>query len=181
VVWVWGTVALVIASGGSAEVLAVAVDVDRFEAVERSDLEVVQVAAGSELDSIAASQLDNIVGRVAAVDLVPGSLLVPDQLLAPGERVVASTEALVGARLKATELPPNGVRPGAAVQVVLRPAPTAAGGGGVTEFAGWLMSVGEPDAATSERSVSLVVPRTAAPVVTAAAADGRVSVVVLEG
>lgn len=181
VLWVWGTVAVVIASGDKAEAVAVAADVGRFEVVERSDLQVVRVAADPDLEVMPASRLEQIVGRVAAVDLVAGSLLAPDQLLAQGERVVTSTEALVGARLKPTELPPDGVRAGAPVQVVLRPAPAAGSGGSVSEFSGWLMSVGQPDATTGERSVSLVVPRPVAPDVTAAAADGRVSVVVLEG
>jgi hypothetical protein len=184
--WVWGTVAVVVTAGNRTDVIALAADVGRFEVIERADLTVARVGAGAEVDVVPAGEVNDLVGRVAAVDLVAGSLLAPAQVLGEGERTVSATEALVGARLKPAEFPPDGARPGATVQVVVRPAPGAAGAvgssrSGVTEFAAWLLSVDDPDEATGERSVSLVVPRQAAGDVTAAAADGRVSVVVLEG
>jgi hypothetical protein len=187
--WVWGTVAVVVIAGNRGDVVAMAADVGRFEVIDRGDLTVVQVGAGSGLDVVAGGEVEELVGRVAAVDLVGGSLLAPAQVLEEGEPIVSATEALVGARLKPAEVPSDGVRAGAAVQVVVRPAPGAAGtaatsgagGGGVAEFEAWLLSIGDPDEATGERSVSLVVPRQVAGNVTAAAADGRVSVVVLEG
>jgi hypothetical protein len=183
-VWIWGTVAAVMSAGERTDVLAVASDVDRYEEIERSDLRVVRIGVDEEADTVAASRLDDLVGRVAAVDLVAGSVLAPGQLVDEGERVVGAGEALVGAQLKPGEFPPEGARAGSAVLVVVRPTPGAGGGGsagGPTEVEGWLLSVGDADEATGQRSVSLVVPRSAAPAVTAAAADGRVSLVVLDG
>jgi hypothetical protein len=182
VVWIWGTVAAVMSAGERTDVLAVSSDVGRYEEIERSDLKVVRIGVDDDADTVAASQLDDLVGRVVAVDLVTGSLLAPGQLVDEGERVVGAGEALVGAQLKPGEFPPEGARAGSAVLVVVRPAPGAGGGaGGPTEVEGWLLSVGDSDEATGQRSVSLVVPRSAAPAVTAAAADGRVSLVVLDG
>jgi hypothetical protein len=181
VVWVWGTVAAVTSAGHRADVVAIASDVGRYEPIERSDLEIVQVGTSEKTSTVASSDLEDLVGRVPAVDLVAGSLLAPGQLVDEGERVVGSREALVGAQLKPGEFPPEGARPGASVLVVVRPAP---GVGDDTdapeEVEGWLLSVGDPDEVTDQRSISLVVPRSAAPEVTAAAADSRVSLVVLE-
>lgn len=181
-VWIWGTVAAVMSAGERTDVLAVSSEVGRYEPLERSDLEVVRIGVDDDAQAVKASQLDELVGRVAAVDLVAGSLLAPGQLVDEGERVVGPGEALVGAQLKPGEFPPEGAKAGSAVLVVVRPSPTAGqAAGSSTEVEGWLLSVGEPDEATDQRSVSLVVPRSAAPAVTAGAADARVSLVVLEG
>lgn len=181
VVWIWGTAAVVLSAGDRSEVLAVAHEVGRFEPIEQGDLKVVRVGADSGVRTVSAGQLDDLVGQAAAVDLVPGALLSPDQLVEEGERVVGDSDALVGARLKPEEFPPGEVRSGSDVLIVVRPAPIAGSEEqGVREVEGWLLSVGEAEEATGARSVSLVVPRSAAPDVTAAAAEGRVSVVVLE-
>jgi hypothetical protein len=179
-------VAVVRSAGERTDVLAVASDVARHERIERSDLSVVRVGSDPGLEMIPSGQLDEMVGRVAAVDLVPGSLLAPDQVVQEGQRVVGAGEALVGARLKAGELPPDGVRAGSDVMVVVRPtSPAMTRGGdasaGTVEVQGWLLSLGEADQATGAQSLSLVVPRSAAAGVAAAAADGQVSLVVLEG
>jgi hypothetical protein len=186
-VWVWGTVAAVRSAGDLSEVVVLARDVERYEQIERSDLRVVRAGIDPGLvETLPASRLEDVVGRVAAVDLVGGSLLAPGQLVGSDQRVVGSGEALVGARLKAGELPADGVMAGSAVVVVVRPSATtvAASGDadtGTVEVQGWLMSVNDADRATGERSLSLVVPRSQAAMVTAAAADGRVSLVVVEG
>jgi hypothetical protein len=180
VVWVWGTAAALMSAGDRSDVLVVAGDVGRFEPIERPDLRVARVGADGGADTLAASELDEVVGRRAATDLVEGSVLAPSQVLGRGERLLGEGEALVGARLKPGELPSDGVGAGAEVFVVVRP---AGGGedGEVGQARGWVWAVGEPDASTGERSVSLVVPASGAGGVSAAAADGRVSLVVLEG
>lgn len=182
VVWIWGTVTAVSSAGDRSEVIAVAADIGRYEQIDRGDLEVVRVGGDERLATFPASQLDEVVGRVAAVDLAPGSLLVASQLVASGERVVGQGEALVGARLRPGELPADGVTPGADVVVVVRDASPAAAttGPSTIEVQGWLLSIEDADRATGDRSLSLVVPRSQAAAVTAAAADGRVSLAVVE-
>jgi hypothetical protein len=180
--WIWGTVAVVMSAGERTPVLAVAHGVGRFEPIERSDLEVVRVGVPRGVETVPAGLLDDLSGQTAAVDLVAGALLTPGQIVVDGERVVTDAEVVVGARLKPEELPPEGVREGSAVLIVVRSSPTiSAGGGEVSEVDGWLMSVGEADQVTGERSLSLVVPRSTASAVTAGAAEGRVSVVVVVG
>ncbi len=46
---------------------------------------------------------------------------------------------------------------------------------------GWILEVGEPDPNTDARAVELVVPESESAAVTAAAAEDRLSLVVLEG
>ena len=180
VFWVWGTLAVVVTAGDHDEVVAVAAGVDRFELIEQSDLKIVQVGTVGDVDTVPAGDLDDLVGRVAAVDLVSGSLLAPDELVPEGDRVVGAGEAVVGARLRPGEFPPEGVHVGSGILVVVRPAQVAAGGAsGVSEVGGWLLSVGDADETTGETSFSVVVPRSDAPTVTAAAADGRVSLVMV--
>src|SRR5262249_25166864 len=158
--------------GERVDVLAVAADVGRYERIDRSDLKIVQVESGPEIDTVPAEQVDDVVGRIAAVDLVHGSLLTPDQLIRRGERVVGPGEAVVGAGVKPGELPPDGMRPGSDVLAVLRPAPGVGDVGGgqdqadVVEVQGWLLSLGNADRATGDRSLSLVVPRSQAAGVT---------------
>jgi hypothetical protein len=178
VVWVWGTVAAVIAAGDRADVVAVAADVGRFETIDRSDLMVVRVGADRDVGLVPAGDLDEVVGRAAAVDLVAGSLLSPNELVAADERVVGTGEVRVGARLGPGAFPAEDVPAGAGVLVVVRPSDVVGGVAAVTDVEGWLLSVSDADESTGERSVSLVVPRAAGSAVSAAAADGRVSVVV---
>ncbi|MGH9185680.1 MAG: SAF domain-containing protein, partial [Acidimicrobiales bacterium] len=59
-------------AGSRSDVLVIADDVARFEPIERSDLRVVRVSADPAVDSVAAAELDDIVGRTAAVDLQAG-------------------------------------------------------------------------------------------------------------
>jgi SAF domain len=152
----------------------------RFEELTRDDLRVVQVAADPGVDTIAAGDLDALVGRVAATDLSEGVLLSDDQLVGRDERLVGGDEAVVGARLGPGAAPRRGLAGGAAVLVVVRPAQTDADAEAV-EVEGWLAEIGEPDATTGEREASLVVPAGSAAEVASAAADQRIAVVALEG
>lgn len=87
--WVWGGVSVVVASavavgvlvgtvGDRRGVLAVTRDVPVGEVIGPRDLREVQVA--SEEGVVPAGQTESVVGKVAAVPLVAGSLLAPEQV-----------------------------------------------------------------------------------------------------
>jgi hypothetical protein len=176
----WTAASLYASAGERVEVMVAAGDVARFEELGPDDLKVVRVAADPGVDTIPGSELDELVGRVAATDLSDGMLLSEDHLVAPGERLVAADEAVVGARLRPGAAPRTAMAGGTRVLVVIRPAPSDMGGD-PTEVAGWLADIGDPDATTGERDASLVVPAHSAAEVAAAAADDRIAVVAVEG
>ena len=173
--WLAGVV--FVSVGHRQEVLAVANSVERFEEVQADDLRVVRVAADPDVGVVPASRLDDMVGRVAGTDLIPGSLLAEEQLLDPDERVVGTNEAVVGTVLEAGESPTN-LAAGVNVEVVVR-APAGSGAGPQT-LSGWVFDVDDTETAgIDSQRVSLVVPAASVAIVSAAAAENRVSVAVL--
>lgn len=181
VVGAWGFAALYVSADERAEVVVAAADVGRLEVIERGDLRVARVSVEPGIDTIPASQLDELEGRVASTDLLSGALLSPGHLVDEDTPVVTPDEALVGARFRRGEVPTTGARPGAEALVVIRPAEGLAGTSPIRQVEGWLLDVGDVDLNSGEQAATVVVPRNVAAEVTAAAADGRLSVVVLGG
>lgn len=172
------TASLFASAGDRVEVLAVANGVAENEAVEAGDLTRVRVGSDGAVATIPASELDAVVGRVAAVDLVPGALLAPSQLRGAGERVVAGDEAIVGLLLSAADAPLSRLASGSPVQVVVRPA--AGGGGEVSVIDGWLLDTSAEPLQNGDRPVTVVVPAEQVEVISPAAAEDRVTVAVGE-
>ena len=176
----WVFASLYVSAGERVEVLAVAQDVDRFQLIERDDLRTVRVAADPGVDTIAASDADELVGRAAATELHQGALLAPSQIVPADARLVEPGESIVGAELAPGDAPPGALAGGIDVLVVLRPSTTTPDAEIVQVF-GWLYSFGEPDENTGRRQVAVVVPDDRAADVASAASDERVALVTLEG
>lgn len=173
----WIFAALYLSAGERSDVLVVANDVGRLEVIDRSDLRVVRLSDDSDVASVPASRLDEIVGRVAGVDLVAGSLLADGQVLPADRKLLSVDEVVVGVLLGPGDAPQQILRRGTPVLVVVRP---AAGTTGVPEeIEGWVYDASGESLNTRDRPVEVAVPRDKAGLVSAAAADGRVSVVVL--
>ncbi|MHB1927988.1 MAG: SAF domain-containing protein [Acidimicrobiales bacterium] len=102
------------ASGGE-EVLAVAVPVPAGQAISASDLRAVRVSPTAGLQPVAAAAETTMVGRPAAVALVPGTLLTAGDV-GTASAAEAGT-AVVAMALKAGDYPPS-LGPGAQVEVV---------------------------------------------------------------
>jgi hypothetical protein len=95
-------------------------------AITAADLGTTTVAAGPGIQVIPGSQLQQVVGEIAATSLRPGTLLAASELTtlqppAPGQM-------LVPVPIKPSELPASGLFPGD--QVLLVATPGAAGGNG---------------------------------------------------
>ena len=130
--------------------------------------------------TIPATQRSGVLGRPAAVRLVPGSLLSPDEI---GDgAALPQGMALVGAILKPGQFP-LGLAPGDTVALVSAPA----SGAGVVVTAD---SVAEPPTATvvavdratdatGNTAVSLPLPTNAASLIAGAGAAGRLNLVVV--
>lgn len=102
-------------AGDRKPVLAVRHDIAPGQRLVQDDLVVVRVAADSDLALIPSSARDDVVGQVALVELLGGSLIAPDAIddeggLDPGTGVI-------GIPVKAEELP-QGLRTGDTVRVL---------------------------------------------------------------
>lgn len=175
-----GAAALVGQAGDRVEVLAVARPVPVGQLIAAEDLAVARVAADPALHPVPVSQRSQIVGRAAAVELRPGTLLTSEEITdAP---VPATGEQLVGVAVRPGQLPARGVRPGD--EVLLVPVPgdqsraddaTAAAGDPIPAR---VVQTGSPDV-DGVSTMDVVVSTAVGPRVAALASTGRVAVVLL--
>jgi hypothetical protein len=172
------TASLFASAGDRVEVVALAEDVAENEVVETGDLRRVRIGTDGDVDTIPASQLDEVAGRVAATDLSAGGLLSPGQLRDRDARVVGADESIVGLLLSAGDAPLGRLASGAPVRVVVRQ--SAGGDGEVAVVEGWLLDTSAAPLQNGDRPVSVVVPTSQVDVVSPAAAEDRVSVAVGE-
>ncbi|WBC08900.1 SAF domain-containing protein [Micromonospora sp. WMMA1947] len=125
---VWLAVALVAAGGliatavlrkvgTTAEYLAVSTTVEVGSVIDRSDLTTVRITVDPALKPIRASAADDVVGKFAAVALVPGTLLTQAQLTETA--VPGQGQQLVGLSLPQERMPAERVKPGADVLLVV--------------------------------------------------------------
>jgi hypothetical protein len=173
----WIFASLYVSAGERVEVLAMSRDVGQFETIEDDDLRTVRVAAGPEVETIDAGERDDIVGRQAALPLLEGSILVPSQVIEEGLDVMAADELMVPVVLDAGLA--GVLEPGLEVSVVV--VPRQGTDQEPSQYAGWIAAIGEPDDQTGERTVSLVVRRSASTVVAAAANEDLVAILPLGG
>jgi hypothetical protein len=112
---------LVTTAGNTVTVLAVRADVDRGEVIGADDLVDAELPADPVIDPIPSSDLESVVGTVAARDLTAGSILTRssttrDQIPAVGQSIVAVT-------LTPGQLPSTDLRSGDVVRIVNTPRP----------------------------------------------------------
>ncbi|MGC5318312.1 SAF domain-containing protein [Micromonospora arida] len=159
--------------------LAVARPVEVGREISAADLLTVQVAGGQGLRPVPAARLDEVVGKRAAVALLPGTLLTlgqvtDDPLLGPGQQQIA-----LG--LKTAQVPARELHPGDKVLLVSTPdsnadedAPAAAG----TRFAATVIDMVSP--ANDDKVLYLALLTRDVPAVVALAAQERLAVVLTE-
>jgi flagella basal body P-ring formation protein FlgA len=143
-----------------------------------------RVAADSSVHAIPASAIDTVVGRVAAVTLVGGTLVTRAEL-ASGP-VIPEGSSVVGLAIK-PGFAPVGLRAGASVQLVLTRPDTTGSDQSATDAAPVVLAEQAQvfDAAVTPdgqgQIVSVIVDDPSAPAVAAAGARGEVSIVLLGG
>lgn len=161
-------------STSSAEVVAVRTAVERGQVITAADLMVLRVSVDPAVAVVPEAEFEQVVGRRAAVDLVPGSLLSP---AAVTDAVVPATgESMVGIALGTGQLPAEPLLPGDRVRLVQTPADQAeVPATQVTIDAVVQQLTAAPDGRTVVLDV--IVPSSRAAEVAARAATGRVAVV----
>lgn len=116
---------LVVTAGVTHSYLAVSHNVAYGAAIGPNDLTVVNVNAAAGLDPIPASERDQVIGKHAATDLMPGTLLTRAQLT--DRAIPAPGEHLVGIELKPAQVPARTLKAGDAVVLVIVPAANLTG------------------------------------------------------
>ena len=95
----WAFGAMYLAAEDRTDVLVVNSQIARYATITRADLKVVQISADTEAATVAASRLDEIVGRIASTDLPTGALLTDSGLMPIGDKLLKANEAVVGVLL----------------------------------------------------------------------------------
>lgn len=177
---------LLYASAGSRHpYLAVARPLSPGQTITAADLRIARVQADPALSPIPANEAAGVVGRRAAVALLPGSLLTPGDL-ASGP-LLGAGEASVGLDLKPGQVPAD-LAPGDSVVVIDTAAPgqtAAAGSSGssatVLVSRATVLSVSQPAAtsANGDTEVTVMVPADLAAEMATAASAGDIAVAVL--
>ncbi|MFI0448053.1 SAF domain-containing protein [Actinomadura sp. 6N118] len=146
-----------------------------------ADVGTTMIAAESGVQTIPGSQLRDLPGKLAKVDLQRGTLLAASQLT--GAQTPAAGQQLVAVPLLPSQIPARGLIPGSQVLVVITqgiqgqggqaavPAKPEATGPGVVAT---VDQVGKPDA-DGKVVVDLLVPESAGPDLARQAAAGRVA------
>ena len=172
----WISASLYVSAGHRTEVLVLANAVHRFDTITRADLHTIRISSDSEAASVKATRLDEFVGRVASSDLIAGSLLVEGELLPLGQKLLGTDEALVGVLLGPGD-GHLGLRRGSPIMVVIRP--VAGDTAAPVQVKGWVFDASAEAITSRERPVELAIPLKQAALVSAAAADKRVTILAL--
>lgn len=162
--------------GDRSAVLAVGRSVRSGAVLTSADLVEVRISADRALHPVAASDRGSVVGKVAGVDLVPGTLITRRHLATRAG--IEPGRAVVGLALKAGQFPTE-MRVGDPVLVVLTAPPASSSGESevTTITGGRVTSITPTIDASTPSVVSLEIATKDASAIAAAAAGGRVSLV----
>ncbi|MCX5106930.1 SAF domain-containing protein [Streptomyces sp. NBC_00439] len=116
-----GVAVLLLQAGHRTQVVTVVRDVQVGQALTAKDLGKASVALDPAVKAVRADDLDSVIGKRAAVELKPGSLLAPSQVTK--DFLVKAGEQLVPVGLKAEQVPATALVPGQKVRLVHVPAP----------------------------------------------------------
>ncbi|MFB7576262.1 SAF domain-containing protein [Streptomyces sp. NPDC056165] len=115
-----GAAVLLLQVGHRTEVVTVVRDVQVGQVLTEDDLGKASIALDPAVKAVRAGNLDSVVGKRAAVELKPGSLLAPSQVTK--DSLVKAGEQLVPIGLKPEQVPATALVPGQKVELVHVPA-----------------------------------------------------------
>ncbi|MEU4565882.1 SAF domain-containing protein [Micromonospora sp. NPDC023956] len=155
--------------------LAVARPVAVGTVLSADDLTSVQVAGGQGLKPVPAADIDDVIGKRAAVTLTPGTLVTEAQLT--DKPLLGPDQQQLALGLKPSEVPARTLRPGDRVLLVSTPVKTSDGRttNSATRFTATVIDSDTPE--TSTVVVYLAVSVRDVPAVVALAAEQRIALV----
>ncbi|MCX4429568.1 SAF domain-containing protein [Streptomyces mirabilis] len=115
-----GVAVLLLQVGHRTQVVTVVRDVQVGQVLTEQDLGKASIALDPAVKAVQADDLDSVVGKRAAVELKPGSLLTPSQVTK--DSLVKAGEQLVPIGLKPEQVPATALVPGQKVELVHVPA-----------------------------------------------------------
>ncbi|MCX4911982.1 SAF domain-containing protein [Streptomyces sp. NBC_00687] len=115
-----GVAVLLLQVGHRTDVVTVVRDVQVGQVLTEQDLGKASISLDPAVKAVTADHLDQVVGKRAAVELRPGSLLAPSQVTK--DSLVKAGEQLVPIGLKPEQIPATALVPGQKVQLVHVPA-----------------------------------------------------------
>jgi hypothetical protein len=115
-----GVAVLLLQVAHRTEVVTVVRDVQVGQVLTEDDLGKASIALDPAVKAVRSDNLDSVVGKRAAVELKPGSLLSPSQVTK--DSLVKAGEQLVPIGLKPEQIPASALVPGQKVQLVHVPA-----------------------------------------------------------
>lgn len=166
-------------AGDREPVVAVTRRVPAGQVIEAGDLSIVRVSTDAALAPIPADQVDEVVGQIAVTDLVPGTLLTQEHLVA--ESILEAGSAVVGVALRPGQLPGR-LEGGDRVQIVRTISPGTEDDSlslGTVLDEGRVLEVSDRDVTDGTVVVSLVVDEDVAAEVAGAASAELVSLVLV--
>ena len=172
-----GFVGLYASAGARHPVLAIARAVPAGATITAGDLRVVRLSSDPGVTALPATEASAVIGRAAAVSLVPGGLLVGADL-ASGP-VVPAGWASVGLDLKADQAPANLI-PGSSVMVVVTTPPGQANSSGAPPqvlTVAKVIEIAPPNPNSTDTVLTLAVPGEAAAVLAQASSAGTATLV----
>ncbi len=181
-------------AGHRVPIVSVVRPVHQGQQIASSDLGEVEASISGSVHPVPYSAVGSVVGKEAAVALVPGSILTTGDV--SNTSSIPGGDAIVGVALKPGQLPSAGVVPGQQVMVIQTglpgsPAPTfpsststssQASSVGVLVPRAEVYDVASPGSSpggSSSQMVSIQLPQNLAPAVSVAAAAGEVSIIVI--
>jgi hypothetical protein len=167
--WAWT------ATTNTEEVLVARQTIERGAVIQSGDLARVRVGVDPALHPVPASQIDDIVGQRAALDVAAGAMLTPDSFTSAV--VPAGDNSIVGVALTPAQAPGLDLAPGDHVRVVVTPAQGSGPPAGVPPVSDAEVAGAHVSAATGQLIVDLLVPHADAAVLAARAATGNVALV----
>lgn len=157
--------------------LAVSTEVRRGEVIESSDLRVIYLASDDTVVRLTAADSSSVVGRVALVDLAPGTIVT--SAVVADAAALSEGEGVVGLALEPGQYPSLGLAPGDRVHVVVTTEGAAAAEGGPKVVAHDATVFEVEDLASSRRLVSILAAEADAEAVASAASSGGLRLVLV--
>ncbi|MGW7600531.1 SAF domain-containing protein [Streptomyces antimycoticus] len=172
-----GGAVLLMESGQRTEVVTVVRHVPVGQVVTDQDLGEASVALDPVLKAVKAADRGNVVGKRAAVELTPGSLLSRGQVTA--DSLVKAGEQVVPLGLKPEQVPASSLAPGQRVQIVRVPGEDQQDSQTQADpIAAHVVKVGDPTPGTGASVVDVAAAKAEAPLLASWASTGNIRLLI---
>ncbi|MEV8059492.1 SAF domain-containing protein [Streptomyces antimycoticus] len=172
-----GGAVLLMESGQRTEVVTVVRHVPVGQVVTDRDLGEASVALDPVLKAVKAADRGDVVGKRAAVELTPGSLLSRGQVTA--DSLVTAGEQVVPLGLKPEQVPASSLAPGQRVQIVRVPGEDQQGSQTQADpIAAHVVKVGDPTPGTGASVVDVAAAKAEAPLLASWASTGNIRLLI---